>query len=169
MSRNKKRIMSLNKIILVLIFSSGFLLIIYANNFNRKIFFTEKAFQEPPIQEKVYTEPHSANSHKASRPSASELNAKENATDYNIFVIYTKENMMLKSKFELFLKSLLKFSTIPLQINLITDESSESSIEELLKNQISIYKKKNTVKWTLYDVSNSILFIFSSWNRFFPF
>jgi hypothetical protein len=158
MSRNKKRI-NFNRIVLILIFSSGFLLIIYANNFNRKIFFTEKAFQEPQIQlqvagEKIFTrEPNysrSGKNHEYSRNS--ELNAKENATEYNIFVIYTKENMILKSKFELFLKSILKFATIPLKIHLITDESTEVSLEELLKNQISIYKKKHTVKWTLYDV-----------------
>lgn len=77
-----------------------------------------------------------------------------NATEYNIFVIYTKEsqNSNLRDKFELFLKSLLKYTTIPIHLHVITDEQSETSAEELIREQIAHYRK--VVFYTLYDVKD---------------
>lgn len=156
LNRNKKRIMNLNRIILILICSSGFLLIIYANNFNfnRKTFFTEPLQQHEQTIAK-FQDPEEFNTiiKLDKRDYTNELNSNEiyNSTE-NIFVIYTKENLILKNKFGLFFKSLLKFTTVNLHLHFFCDENSES-IESLVQNQIAIYKKKDTVKWTLYDVS----------------
>uniref|UniRef100_A0A182S9V1 Xyloside xylosyltransferase 1 n=1 Tax=Anopheles maculatus TaxID=74869 RepID=A0A182S9V1_9DIPT len=75
-----------------------------------------------------------------------------NDTEYNIFLIYTKEaqNLILHSQLELFLRSLLKYSTIELHLHIITDEQSERSAEELIKQQIERFHR--TAFYTLYDV-----------------
>ncbi|XP_055921174.1 xyloside xylosyltransferase 1 [Eupeodes corollae] len=70
--------------------------------------------------------------------------------EHHIFVIYTKENYQLQQKFELFARSLLKFSTIKLHLHIITDSKSEASAEEILKQQIRHYRK--SMYYTLYDV-----------------
>ncbi|XP_055609514.1 xyloside xylosyltransferase 1 [Uranotaenia lowii] len=168
--------MSMNKILLVLIIASGFLLIIYANSsiFNRRNILT--IFQKDNI------DPGGSSGHSSFLPGEAvagrtahligsngvaiglkpnELKRvryipkENNATEYNIFVIYTKEgqNQILRNKFELFLKSLLKYATVPLHLHVITDEQSELSAEELIKEQIEHYRKA-IVFYTLYDVKD---------------
>lgn len=70
--------------------------------------------------------------------------------EHHIFVIYTKENYQLQQKFELFARSLLKFSTIKLHLHIITDPKSEQSAEEILRQQVRHNKK--SMYYTLYDV-----------------
>ncbi|XP_073813298.1 xyloside xylosyltransferase [Musca autumnalis] len=74
------------------------------------------------------------------------------STDYNIFVIYTKENYQLHVKFELFAKSLLKFanSGILLHLHVLTDETSGHSVEQILESEIRRYRR--TIIYSLYSV-----------------
>lgn len=172
----------MNKILLVLIIASGFLLIIYANSsiFNRRNILM--IFQKTDGFDGAAEHPEAlGNSLLAAGGGASGTAAKvahfigadggsvarfgdlkrvkyvpkeNNATEYNIFVIYTKEsqNSNLRDKFELFLKSLLKYATIPIHLHVITDEQSETSAEELIREQIAHYRK--VVFYTLYDVKD---------------
>lgn len=78
--------------------------------------------------------------------------ANRNTTEHNIFVIYTKENYMLKTKFEMFVKSLLKYSSVRLHLHIISDVKSEASAEETIKKQINFYK--SVVFYTIYDVED---------------
>ncbi|XP_053687360.1 xyloside xylosyltransferase 1 [Sabethes cyaneus] len=172
----------MNKILLVLIIASGFLLIIYANSniFNRRnilMIFQQKVdpggggggelvHPEVPPDSSRWTDDNGAAFGKPASAqflSAARINElkrvkyipkENNATEYNIFIIYTKEsqNVILKSKFELFLKSLLKYTTIPMHLHVITDEQSETSAEELIREQINHYRK--VVFYTLYDVKD---------------
>lgn len=171
--------MSMNKILLVLIIASGFLLIIYANSsiFNRRnilmIFQRTDGFggaEHPEVLDNSLLAGGGAGgtaakvAHLIGGDSGGarfgELKRvkyvpkENNATEYNIFVIYTKEsqNSNLRDKFELFLKSLLKYATIPIHLHVITDEQSESSAEELIREQIAHYRK--VVFYTLYDVKD---------------
>lgn len=75
-----------------------------------------------------------------------------NETEYNIFIIYTKQNYLLKMKFELFIKSLLKYSSIKLHLHIISDGKSERFAEEILKRLINQYKR--IVFYTLYSVDD---------------
>uniref|UniRef100_A0A182QIM4 Xyloside xylosyltransferase 1 n=1 Tax=Anopheles farauti TaxID=69004 RepID=A0A182QIM4_9DIPT len=77
-----------------------------------------------------------------------------NDTEYNIFIIYTKEsqNLILHSQLELFLRSLLKYSTVELHLHVITDEQSERSAEELIKQQIEKFHR--IAFYTLYHVQD---------------
>lgn len=75
-----------------------------------------------------------------------------NETEYNIFIIYTKQNYLLKMKFELFIKSLLKYSSIRLHLHIISDGKSEHFAEEILKRLINQYKR--IVFYTLYSVDD---------------
>lgn len=75
-----------------------------------------------------------------------------NETEYNIFLIYTKQNYLLKMKFELFIKSLLKYSSIKLHLHIISDGKSEHFAEEILKRLINQYKR--IVFYTLYSVDD---------------
>lgn len=75
-----------------------------------------------------------------------------NETEYNIFIIYTKQNYLLKMKFELFIKSLLKYSSIRLHLHIISDGKSEHFAEESLKRLINQYKR--IVFYTLYSVDD---------------
>lgn len=79
---------------------------------------------------------------------------KTNSSEYNIFIIYTKEDDSLKEKLNLFLKSLLKFSSVPLHLHFFCDSNSETSIEEVLKKHT---KHRNDVKFTLYDLKDTAL------------
>lgn len=157
--------MTMNKILLVLIVSSGFLLIFYANNdiFTRKKWFG--MFQRDDEQTTTTTTVHplaieSNLTHNNNHLLLKMLNTHSghhrrtaaNATKYNIFIIFTKENDILKTKFELFVKSLLKYASIPLNLHIITDERSEIATEEILKRQISIYRQN--VVYTFYDVED---------------
>lgn len=143
----------MNKILLVLIISSGFLLIFYANNdiFTRKNFLTSSF---PKNDNNAIIDYNDINSLSQSSSDLKRIKyiPKLNTTEYNIFVIYTKENLILKSKFELFLKSLIKYTSIKLHLHIITDEKSELSAETILRNQIDQYKK--SVFYTLYDVQD---------------
>lgn len=143
-----------NKIFLVLIaISSGALIILYSNNdlFSRpsilRGFFESQPSEAPSLDEvAALVDPQGDIQRVKYIPKG------ENATEHNIFVIYTKENYLLKSKFELFLKSLLKFTSIDLHLHIITDEKSETSAETVLKSQINKYRKR--VFYTLYDVED---------------
>ena len=75
-----------------------------------------------------------------------------NQTEYNIFIIYTKQNYVLKTKFELFVKSLLKYASIQLHLHIISDKKSEQIAEDILKTQIIQYNR--IVFYTLYDVED---------------
>lgn len=211
----------MNKILLVLIITSGFLLIIYANNdiFNHKnLFSAVSVFQRPaktrtpttlstssfqhendidqnyngqqpqqPQQQQQYHDTHYLQKHSqhqlqrhkqhynasindaiSSRLVAGGSSNSNNiggdirrikyipnlnGTEYNIFIIYTKENHILKNKLELFLKSLFKYTTIQLHLHIVTDIRSEQSLEVIIKSQINRYKK--VVFYTLYDVNDS--------------
>ncbi|XP_061396821.1 xyloside xylosyltransferase 1 [Musca vetustissima] len=76
----------------------------------------------------------------------------ETSTDYNIFVIYTKENYQLHVKFELFAKSLLKFanSGVLLHLHVLTDETSGHSVEQILESEIRRYRR--TIIYSLYSM-----------------
>ena len=95
-------------------------------------------------------------SHKNSKHTADIKRVKyiptRNETEYNIFIIYTKENYILKTKFELFVKSLLKYASVHLHLHLITDEKSQVSAEDILKKEINHYN--SFVFYTLYDVKD---------------
>ncbi|XP_030388274.1 xyloside xylosyltransferase 1 [Scaptodrosophila lebanonensis] len=78
------------------------------------------------------------------------LQSKAFSSDYNIFVIYTKENYHLRMKFDLFTHSLLKHTTAQLHLHIITDKSSEQSVLEILQRQIKRFRR--SVIYTMYDV-----------------
>ncbi|XP_053665580.1 xyloside xylosyltransferase 1 [Anopheles marshallii] len=165
--------MGMNKTLLVFIVASGFLLFIYANSsvFNRHL--VQKDTPERLAAAAALVHSNHLHQHKPregqhrngtgnedgpSDPSTSKLKRVKyvskgrNDTEYNIFLIYTKEsqNLILHSQLELFLRSLLKYSTIELHLHIITDEQSERSAEELIKQQIERFHR--TAFYTLYDV-----------------
>lgn len=186
--------MTMNKILLVLIVSSGFLLIFYANNdiFTRKKWISifqaaddEDAVAEPAANAVV--QPTAAlaavaagghQQHRHKKLSAALINnnnnnhlirnhqthnfsmndikrtkyipTARNQTEYNIFIIYTKENYLLKTKLEMFMKSLLKYASVRLHLHIISDERSESGAESILRTQIQFYK--SPVAYTMYSV-----------------
>lgn len=179
--------MTMNKILLVLIVASGFLLIFYANNdiFTRKKWLnmfvqTTSSTTEAPLVHQpphVADEPYRANhidpsgerrrdddlllllpSQSAKHPlwttagmQRVEYAPQRNRTEHNIFVIYTKENYMLKTKFELFMRSLLKYSSVQLHLHIVCDVASELGAEEIMRKQVDNYKA--TVQYTMYNVS----------------
>lgn len=151
--------MNMNKILLVLIISSGFLLIFY-NNYNNDIF-TRKNIFFSAFQRKSDTNSISHNNHNiiidTNNPIADLKRIKyipklPPNVEYNIFIIFTKSNYVLRNKFELFLKSLFLHCSVELHLHIITDEESELSAELVLKTQIEKYKK--IVFYTLYDVED---------------
>lgn len=173
--------MTMNKILLVLIVSSGFLLIFYANNdiFTRRrwinIFQTDDDSEHPGSSDDEHPttlarrQPdlygshhkhshlyHKHHSHNITLPPAEVKRvryvASNSSAEHNIFIIYTKENYMLKTKFELFVKSLLKYATVRLHLHIISDEKSEPGAEEILRAQIQIYT--SVVFYTLYSVED---------------
>lgn len=170
--------MTMNKILLVLIVSSGFLLIFYANNdiFTRRKWFqtdediehhsssneehpTTLARRQPDLYGSHHKHSHlhhKLHSHNITQPPAEVKRvryvASNTSAEHNIFIIYTKENYMLKTKFELFMKSLLKYSSVRLHLHIISDEKSGPGAEEILRAQIQIYK--SVVFYTLYSVED---------------
>ncbi|XP_050074786.1 xyloside xylosyltransferase 1 [Anopheles maculipalpis] len=167
--------MGMNKVLLVFIVASGFLLFIYANSsvFNRHL--VQKNSPERLAASAAAALVHHSHQHHhkphegkhrngtGSENGTSDVLANKlkrvkyiskgtNDTEYNIFLIYTKEsqNLILHSQLELFLRSLLKYSTIELHLHIITDEQSERSAEELIKQQIERFHR--TAFYTLYDV-----------------
>uniref|UniRef100_A0A2M4BPI3 Putative xyloside xylosyltransferase 1 n=1 Tax=Anopheles marajoara TaxID=58244 RepID=A0A2M4BPI3_9DIPT len=171
--------MSMNKALVVFIVASGFLLFIYANS---SVFSRHLLQKEPPAAAAAAAAAalvHHHHGHSAKRNHSSNSNGNfgssglsaqdqpasssklkrvkyipkgTNGTEYNIFLIYTKEsqNLILHSQLELFLRSLLKYSTIELHLHIITDEQSERSAEELIRQQIERFHR--TAFYTLYDV-----------------
>lgn len=162
----------MNKILLVLIISSGFLLIFYANNdifvSTRKSFLnTFSSFSLAALRSgnNRTHDNHRQNSDNGPiffdyedinviKPDQNRIKyiPQLNKTEYNIFLIYTKENFNLRNKFELFVKSLIKHSSVKLHLHIISDERSETSAETILRNSIERYKK--AVFYTLYDVQD---------------
>lgn len=138
----------MNKILLVLIVASGFLLIFYANN---DILTRKKLFS-------LFQSDYGHNSG-TNHPETNYTDIRrvkyipKNTTEYNIFVIYTRETVVLKTKFELFLKSLLKYTSIPLHLHIVADERSELSVEDVLKKEINEYRR--VVFYTLYNMADS--------------
>lgn len=158
----------MNKILLVLIISSGFLLIYYANNeiFTRKTYIA--TFSKADMENNAIIDYELDGEFNLS-PDLKRIKyiPRINSTEYNIFVIYTKENYILKSKFELFLKSLIKYTSIKLHLHIITDEKSEISAETVLRSQIDRYKK--SVFYTLYDVQDCAIKISDIVNVMLPY
>ena len=74
------------------------------------------------------------------------------SSDYNIFVIYTKENYQLHVKFELFIKSLLKFanSGVLLHLHVLTDETSGHSVDQILEAEVRRYRR--SIVYSLYNM-----------------
>ncbi|EDW01927.1 xyloside xylosyltransferase 1 [Drosophila grimshawi] len=72
------------------------------------------------------------------------------SSNYNIFVIYTKENYRLHMKFDLFAHSLLKHTNAQLHLHIITDKKSEVSVLEILQRKIRKFKR--ILIYTMYDV-----------------
>lgn len=74
------------------------------------------------------------------------------SSDYNIFVIYTKENYQLHVKFELFLKSLLKFanSGVLLHLHVLTDETSGHSVDQIIEAEVRRYRR--SIIYSLYNM-----------------
>lgn len=195
----------MNKILLLLIIASGFLVIFYANSdfFTRKSLFAlfqdsqsssssssslssdehEHQNDAPMAAQALVQHKNNANTNSSSNLIDNNSNFYANSNrvkfiswrqnesasiyahhmhphqhglasalmpEHHIFVIYTKENYQLQQKFELFARSLLKYSTIKLHLHIITDTKSEGSAEEILKQQVRHYKK--TLHYTLYDV-----------------
>lgn len=213
--------MTMNKILLVLIVASGFLLIFYANNdiFTRKRWASlfqsdqdeQQQQQQPPAHDDNGAElsdndiqsasasvqlPHGGTllqqqqqqrslhqpahgsqhgeRHRAHHQPAAALaadvtndglrpvryvpsaNNSAAAAEHNIFVIYTKENYMLRTKFEMFVKSLLKYATVPLHLHIISDARSNASAEEIVRQQLVFYKRRAVrVQYSLYNVTEA--------------
>ena len=148
----------MNKTLLVVIIASGFLLIIYANNdifqgFRRKQPAVDNVEAEA-LESRHYEDTDEDFGSTFDDGLKRVKYIPKNRTEFNIFIIYTKEqqNLALRSKFELFLKSLLKYTSVELHLHVITDESSEESAETLIKEQINHYRK--IVFYTLYDVQD---------------
>lgn len=137
----------MNKFLLFLMLASGFLLIIYANSDIFSKHFLQFKKNVPKSTETSST-PTSNIISPVPTPRAEAIHAppmEENTDpdqeDFNIFLIYTKENYQLQKKFELFTKSLLKFSTVDkLHLHIISDRKSEVSAEKILKEQIEHYR-----------------------------
>lgn len=162
--------MSLNKILLVLIILSGFLLIFYANNdiFTRPNIFTGLFRNNNDINGsqnsrlllggelwdvELADSPYAENEYsRFAHLKRIKYVPHVNRTEYNVFVIYTKETQLLQTKYELFLKSLLKYTTIDVHLHVVTDEKSELNAEKILKNQTNRYKKR--IFYTLYDLED---------------
>lgn len=204
--------MTMNKILLVLIVASGFLLIFYANNdiFTRKrwasLFQSDQHEQQeqqlhptpddgaaalssnaipsgrsgdpdqavhfqsgggPPQLRSLHQHGERHRGHRGQPavahddlrpvryvPSANGSAAA--AEEHNIFVIYTKENYVLRTKFELFVKSLLKYASVPLHLHIISDARSDASAEEIVRKQLVFYHRQaGRVQYSLYNVTEA--------------
>ncbi|XP_034477686.1 xyloside xylosyltransferase 1 isoform X2 [Drosophila innubila] len=75
---------------------------------------------------------------------------KTSTSDYNIFVIYTRENYRLQMKFDLFAHSLFKHTNAQLHLHIITDKESEMSVLDILQRKIRRFRR--IVIYTMYDV-----------------
>lgn len=136
--------MRMNKFFLCLMIASGFLLIIYANSdiFSKHFLQYNKKNVPKSTETTTTLSPNSISP--VPTPRAEAIHAPPIGNDdqeFNIFIIYTKENYQLQRKFELFTKSLLKFSTVDnLHLHIISDRKSKVSAEQILKEQIEHYR-----------------------------
>uniref|UniRef100_A0A336L0I6 CSON003067 protein n=1 Tax=Culicoides sonorensis TaxID=179676 RepID=A0A336L0I6_CULSO len=141
----------MNRILLILIISSGFLLIIYTNN----DIFRENVLQRSDSQHLESSEAshHHHHQHRV-------YHYRRNATEYNLFLIYANENESLKHKLDLFLKSLLKYSSISIHLHVITDDSSQISLENSINTMFHKYRGNRVTGrlnhlYTIYDVNDA--------------
>lgn len=147
--------MKMNKFLLFLMVASGFLLIIYQNSdiFSKHFFHYNKSKNVPKSTSSdtatattTVPTPNNAISQESKAPRAEAMIARAPNSDpefdeFNIFIIYTKENYQLQKKFELFTKSLLKFSTVDnLHLHIISDRKSEVTADKILREQIEYYR-----------------------------
>ncbi|KAH8413697.1 hypothetical protein KR222_004107 [Zaprionus bogoriensis] len=72
------------------------------------------------------------------------------SSDYNIFVIYTRENYRLHMKFDLFAHSLFKHTNAQLHLHIITDKESELSVLDILQRKVRKFRR--VLIYTMYDV-----------------
>lgn len=167
----------MNKILLVLIIVSGFLLIFYANNdiFTRTNHMFSGLFHgrnnsrggtatfspdgsaqserlllmdDPVAMAAVLdAEEEEVDDAEDSQQAAddfvfpSKKKLWSNRTVYNLFVIYTKETEVLQKKYQLLMKSLFKYATIPLHLHIITDAKSTSNAEGIARKQMARYHR----------------------------
>lgn len=80
--------------------------------------------------------------------------SKKRRTTYNLFVIYTKETEVLQKKYELMLKSIFKYTTISLNLFIITDAKSTFNAEEVARKQMRRYRKHALI--SLLDVDDCV-------------
>lgn len=85
---------------------------------------------------------------------------RRNATEFNLFLIYANENESLKHKLDLFLKSLLKYTSISIHLHVITDESSQVSLENSINSMFFRYRGNRLTGrlnhlYTIYDVNDA--------------
>lgn len=164
----------MNKILLVLIIVSGFLLIFYANNdiFTRTnhmfsgLFHGRSSNSSSRGGTATFSPDGSAQSERLLLMDdpvamAAVLDAEQAEEDeeddfvfpskkrlwstgtvYNLFVIYTKETEVLQKKYELLMKSLFKYATIPLHLHIITDAKSTSNAEGIARKQMARYHRQ---------------------------
>lgn len=154
----------MNKILLVLIIISGFLLIFYANNdiFTR----TQRLFQgrnvtsldvspeDPSAQPEHLLLMDEAIDEEDSDEFTLGRRKAWNRTTFNLFVIYTKETEVLQKKFELLLKSLFKYTSISLHLHIITDAKSTYQAEKIARTQMERYHRHATI--SLLDVEDCV-------------
>lgn len=164
----------MNKILLVLIIISGFLLIFYANNdiFTRTGLFhggsrnnnnNNTATFSPPAADGMDRVDSSDQNERlllmddpGGRPEEERrFWTTVNRTAYNLFVIYTKETEVLQKKYELLLKSLFKYtSTIPLHLHIITDDKSTKNAESIARKQMHRYHRQALI--SMLDVEQCV-------------
>lgn len=86
--------------------------------------------------------------------SAAQLNhssiLKPITSNYNIFVIYTRENYRLHMKFDLFIHSLFKHTNAQLHLHVITDKESEVAVLEILQRKVRRFKR--VLIYSMYNI-----------------
>ncbi|XP_008559904.1 xyloside xylosyltransferase 1 [Microplitis demolitor] len=82
------------------------------------------------------------------------INSLDNSmtNNYNVWCIFTKvtTNSPMKRKFRIFTESLLKYSSVDIYFNVITDNDSRVIAEGIINNIILVFKKSIQVQY--YDV-----------------
>lgn len=162
----------MNKILLVLIIVSGFLLIFYANNdiFTRTNHMFSGLFHGPnsstdtassgdrllvmddPVAMAALLDDRSEEGEESEGDEFVAAHSKRKL--YNLFVIYTKETEVLQKKYELLLKSLFKYTTIPLHLHIITDAKSTYNAAEIARTQMHRYHRRALI--SLLDMDDSV-------------
>lgn len=157
----------LNKILLILILLSGFLLIFYANINISELFRgpagsqNQRFVDNDPAQEKHLAMADSPGAWSgAGGGSSFSADAERKTRNHsslfynNLFVIYTKETSVLQTKYELLLKSLFKYTTIPLHLHVLTDAKSTYNAEDIARTQMQHYRRPALI--TLLDVEECV-------------